>query len=68
MNNCKHPKAYVSNIGYYCLCNICGEKFLQEEPTFKGTTKIDIPQETIDNIGKNAKPKRKYTRRVKLDI
>ena len=27
MSNCKHPKGFISNIGHYKICNLCGEKF-----------------------------------------
>lgn len=33
MTECKHPEAYVSNIGKFRVCNICGAKLpLAEEP------------------------------------
>ena len=70
-NKCTHPKAYVSKIGYYSVCNICGQTFVSQEerPTFIGATKINLSPETIESIkSETKKPKRKYTRRQKLDI
>lgn len=34
MSNCKHPKGFISTIGKYRVCNLCGEKFFidKEEP------------------------------------
>ena len=31
MSNCKHPKGFVSNIGNYKICNLCGQKFFKKD-------------------------------------
>ena len=68
-NNCKHPEAYVSRIGNYWLCNICGETFLAKKPEWKDATEIKLSPEVIEKLDNEVKkPKRKYTRRQKLDI
>ena len=67
-NNCKHPEAYVSKIGNYYLCNICGETF-KELPFGPEVKVLSVSKEYVENPSvKAVKPKRRYTRRQKLDI
>ena len=46
-NECSHPKAYISTIGKYSVCNLCGEKFFEsdkpkEEPKVEPVEEIKV--------------------------
>lgn len=46
MNECRHPKGFISNIGNFKICNLCGKKFYKQiEPGVKEVKDLkDVPE------------------------
>lgn len=50
MSNCNHPKGFISVIGNYRICNICGEKFFNAPKAAEAPKHEAIPQAEIKPV------------------
>ena len=57
MSDCKHPKEFVSVLGAFKVCNICGER-LPITPVKEATPKEEKPKE-------ESKPKEELKKKAK---